>query len=91
MAEFAAHHRITVDAALSSRAHGKTKPHEAIFRAMLALLEVPAEEAMMVGDTVDDDIEGARAVGMRAVLVDREGRYPEHESLDDLRGLLSLL
>jgi putative hydrolase of the HAD superfamily len=91
MAEFAAHHRITVDAALSSRAHGKTKPHEAIFRAMLALLEVPAEEAMMVGDTVDDDIEGARAVGMRAVLVDREGRYPERSSIADLRALLSLL
>ncbi len=31
----------------------------------------------MVGDTVEDDVEGARAVGMRAVLVDREGRYPE--------------
>jgi HAD superfamily hydrolase (TIGR01549 family) len=91
MDEFVAHHGLTVDAALSSRAHGKTKPHEAIFRAMLDLLEVAPGEAMMVGDTVDDDIDGALAVGMRAVLVDREGRYPEHESLDDLRGLLTLL
>ena len=91
MHQFVAHHRLTIDAALSSGAHGKTKPHETIFRAMLELLEVPPEEAMMVGDTVDDDIDGALAVGMRAVLVDREGRYPEHESLDDLRGLLSLL
>ena len=89
--EFVAHHGLTVDAVLTSRAHGKTKPHATIFRRMLELLEVPAEESMMVGDTVDDDIEGALAVGMRAVLVDREGRYPEHESLDDLRGLLSLL
>jgi FMN phosphatase YigB (HAD superfamily) len=39
-----------------------------------------------VGDTVEDDIEGAHAVGMRALLVDREGRYgDEVESLDDLR------
>jgi HAD superfamily hydrolase (TIGR01549 family) len=91
MHEFVAHHGLTVDAALSSRAHGKTKPHETIFRAMLELLDVAAGEAMMVGDTVDDDVEGALGVGMRAVLVDREGRYPEHESLDDLRGLLTLL
>ena len=31
----------------------------------------------MVGDTLDDDIEGALAVGMRAVLLDREGRHPD--------------
>ena len=56
--------------------HGKTKPHEAIFRRMLELLDVAAGEAAMVGDTLEDDIEGARAVGMRAVLLDREGRHP---------------
>jgi HAD superfamily hydrolase (TIGR01549 family) len=91
MDEFVAHHRLTVDAVLSSRAHGKTKPHETIFRRMLELLDVPPEAAMMVGDTVDDDVEGALAVGMRAVLVDREGRYPDRESLGDLRGLVNLL
>jgi FMN phosphatase YigB (HAD superfamily) len=32
---------------------------------------------MMVGDTLEDDVDGARAVGMRAILVDREGRYPD--------------
>ena len=89
--EFVAHHGLTVDAVLTSRAHGKTKPHETIFRRMLELLGVAPEEALMVGDTVADDIEGALAVGMEAVLVDREGRYPELESLDDLRGVLSLV
>ena len=29
-------------------------------------------EAVMVGDSVKDDIEGARALGMRAILVDRD-------------------
>ena len=73
---------------LTSRAHGKTKPHETIFRRMLELLGVEAGEAVMVGDTLEDDIEGARAVGMRAILVDREGRYPDHpERLEDLRSL----
>ena len=86
--EFVAHHSLRADAVLTSHAHGKTKPHESIFRAMLDLLGVRSDEAVMVGDTVDDDIEGARAVGMQAVLLDREGRYPELEGrLDDLREL----
>ena len=73
---------------LTSNAHGKTKPHESIFRALLELLGVEPGEAVMVGDTIEDDVEGARAVGMRAVLLDREGRYPEVEGrLDDLREL----
>jgi putative hydrolase of the HAD superfamily len=86
--EFVAHHCLRADAVLTSHAHGKTKPHESIFWAMLELLGVGADEAVMVGDTVDDDIEGARAVGMQAVLLDREGRYPDLEGrLDDLREL----
>ena len=89
--EFVAHHGLTVDAVLTSRSHGKTKPHRAIFLRMLELLDVPAGDALMVGDTIEDDVEGAAAVGMRAVLVDREGRHGEHESIADLRSLLSLI
>ena len=77
--EFVAHHRLDVDAALGSRAHGKTKPDPTIFRAVLDLLDVAPEAAAMVGDSLEDDIEGARAVGMRAFLVDREDRYPDAE------------
>ena len=89
--EFVGHHGLTVDAVLTSRAHGKTKPHEAIFRRMLELLDVAVDESVMVGDTVEDDVEGALAVGMVAVLVDREGRYPERESITDLRALLNVI
>jgi len=89
---FVSHHGLEVDAVLTSLAHGKTKPHETIFRRMLELLHVEAGEAAMVGDTVDDDIEGARAVGMAAILLDREGRYPDVDPrLDDLRGLPAAL
>lgn len=85
---FVAHHGLSVDAVLTSRLHGKTKPHEAIFLRMLELLGVSPGEAAMVGDTLEDDVEGAIAVGMRAVLVDRDGRYPGRDGrLDDLRGL----
>ncbi len=86
--EFVSHHGLGADAVLTSHVHGKTKPHGTIFRAMLDRLSVAPDEAVMVGDTLEDDIEGARAAGMRAVLLDREGRYPEHsERLDDLREL----
>ena len=90
--EFVAHHGVTVDAVLTSRAHGKTKPHETIFRRMLELLAVDADEAVMVGDTLEDDVEGACAVGMRAILVDREGRYPDGPGrLEDLRSLPAVI
>jgi len=85
---FVAHHALDVDAALGSATHGKTKPHPAIFQAALDELGVSAEEAAMVGDSPEDDIEGARALGMGAFLVDRDDRFPEVEDrLPDLRAL----
>lgn len=90
--EFVAHHALDVDAALSSGVHGKTKPHPTIFQAALDRLEVEPEAAVMVGDSIEDDVEGARAVGMRGLLLDRENRYPEaEEKLTDLRGLPAAL
>jgi putative hydrolase of the HAD superfamily len=85
---FVKHHALRVDALLTSRSHGKTKPHESIFLQLLGLLGVAPTEAVMVGDSVEDDIDGARRVGMRALLVDRERRYPERP--DRLDGLAAL-
>jgi HAD superfamily hydrolase (TIGR01549 family) len=76
---FVRHHRLDVDVAIGSRAHGKTKPHAAIFRAALEALDVEADEAAMVGDSPVDDVDGARALGMRAFLVDRENRFPDSD------------
>jgi putative hydrolase of the HAD superfamily len=90
--EFVLHHGLDVDAAVCSRAHGWIKPHDTIFRAALERLEVEPEEAAMVGDSPDDDVEGARALGMRGFLVDRENRYPEFEGrLLDLYALPAAL
>ena len=89
--EFVAHHGLEVDAVLTSLVHGKTKPHDSIFMRMLELLDVTPDEAVMVGDTLVDDVEGARAVGMRAVLVDREDRYPAEERVRGLDELLRLI
>ena len=89
---FVAHHGLDVDAALSSRAHGKVKPHASIFRAVLEQLAVEPDAAAMVGDSPDDDVAGARSLGMRAFLLDRDERYPdERDRLTDLRELAPAL
>jgi putative hydrolase of the HAD superfamily len=85
---FIVHHGLDVDAGVVSRDHGFTKPSASIFAAILELLAVEPQEAAMVGDSLRDDVEGARALGMRGVLVDRENRYPDvPERLRDLTGL----
>jgi putative hydrolase of the HAD superfamily len=90
--EFVAHHRLDVDAIVGSRAHGYVKPHPTIFQAALNELGVEPADAVMVGDSLAEDVEGARALGMRAILVDRDERHPEvEERLTDLYGLPAAL
>jgi HAD superfamily hydrolase (TIGR01549 family) len=90
--EFLSHHSIRIDVALSSRIHGKVKPHPTIFQAVLDRLGVAADQAAMVGDSPEDDLEGARGLGMQAFLVDREGLFPEAEDrLPDLFALPAAL
>ena len=88
LAAFVRHFELDVDAWISSGSHGKVKPSPTIFRAVLELLEVEPGEAAMIGDSLSDDVEGARALGLQAFLLDREGRYPERDdalaSLDEL-------
>jgi putative hydrolase of the HAD superfamily len=68
------------------------KPHPTIFQAALDLLDVKPADAVMVGDSVEEDIEGAQAMGMRAILIDREDRHPDvEERLTDLYGLPAAL
>lgn len=90
--EFVVHHRLDVDAVVGSRAHGRVKPHPAIFQTALELLGVEPPDAVMVGDSLEEDVEGAQALGMRAILIDREERHSEvEERLTDLYGLPAAL
>ena len=90
--EFVRHHALDVDAVVDSRTHGYVKPHPTIFRAALERLGVDADATAMIGDSLEEDVEGARALGMRAILVDREDRYPEaDERLTDLLALPAAL
>jgi putative hydrolase of the HAD superfamily len=86
--EFTVHHSLDVDAAVGSKSHGRIKPHPAIFEAALDALGTTARDTAMVGDSYEDDIEGARALGMRAILLDRDGRFPD--AVDRIDTLLAL-
>lgn len=50
---------------------GVEKPNAGIFLAALRVADVSAEEAIHVGDNYEEDVRGAEAVGMRALLVNR--------------------
>jgi HAD superfamily hydrolase (TIGR01549 family) len=90
--EFVAHHGLDADCVIGSRAFGRTKPHPEIFRHALRQLDVEPADAAMVGDSYEDDIEGARALGMRAFLLDRDGRrLDEPDRLPDLFALPAAL
>jgi putative hydrolase of the HAD superfamily len=74
-----------VDASLVSSEVGIRKPHPDVFRHVLRELDVAPEEAVFVGDRLLDDVGGAHAVGMQAILtrefrqedVEPEGELPE--------------
>ncbi len=71
-----------ITATVSSSEHGLMKPHPSIFAAALQLVDVPAEAAMMVGDSVRQDVEGALDAGLRAVLLHRgDGEHPREREL----------
>ncbi len=90
--EFVAHHSLEVDAMVGSKAHGRTKPHPSIFVAALADLGATPAGSVMVGDSYEDDIQGARALGMRAILLDRDGLHPEEaERIETLLALPAAL
>ena len=79
---------------------GYGKPDPQIFDSTLRELDVPANRAVHVGDNLDDDIAGALAAGMSAVLINRgkgmntdieSTRYTEISSLEELKGALQRL
>lgn len=61
------------EAVITSSAVGVEKPHPAIFHRLLSRLQLPAEAVVHVGDSRREDVEGALAVGMAALRIDRAG------------------
>ncbi len=84
-----------VDAVVASAGLGSAKPDPAPFARALAELGAPPSSAWHVGDTVAEDVIGARAAGVRPVLVVRDGTGPLQAGdvpvLRDLTGLPDLV
>lgn len=80
---------------ISSSDHGYMKPHPSIFEAALQQVGAGPAEAVMVGDSLAHDVEGARRLGMRGILVSRSGRAegcpPDVPVIRTLRDLPPLL
>jgi HAD superfamily hydrolase (TIGR01549 family) len=62
-----------VDALVTSEDVGAAKPDPRIFEVALARLGVAAHEAVMIGDSREHDVDGARAAGLAACWLDRAG------------------
>ncbi|HEU0024693.1 MAG TPA: HAD-IA family hydrolase [Thermoleophilaceae bacterium] len=81
-----------VDAVVSSAAVGAAKPDPAPFRRALELAGVGPGHALHVGDSLENDVEGARAAGVRPVLLARDGSHPSGvESVRSLAEIASLV
>ena len=67
------------------------KPSNVIFEHAVRNLGLPAESILHVGDSVDEDVQGAKASGMRSMLLDRAADASQNQisSLRDLSRLLS--
>lgn len=72
------------EAIVTSAGVGREKPDPAIFSAALAALGVPARAALHVGDHPREDVEGALAVGMQALHLDRRSGGGDLADLTEL-------
>ena len=80
-----------LDGAASSAVVGRAKPSPAVFKEALRLAGAGPEEALHVGDSLENDVAGAGAAGVRAVLLARDGGAPAGtESIRSLEQLPSL-
>jgi putative hydrolase of the HAD superfamily len=65
-----------VDGVVTSADAGAAKPDPTVFRRALELAGVDGADAVHVGDSLDNDVAGARAAGIRPILVQRGGDPP---------------
>jgi putative hydrolase of the HAD superfamily len=73
-----------MDGIVTSAQVGARKPDPAIFLPALRLADCSPDEALYVGDTPEEDLEGGRAAGIRTLLIDRDGGA-DIDSLDAVR------
>jgi putative hydrolase of the HAD superfamily len=70
-----------IETIVVSSGAGYRKPHASLFQRALDGLGVIADEAVFVGDRLLDDISGAKALGMRAVLTHQYRQEPLEDAI----------
>lgn len=66
---------LVLDEVYTSEMIGKYKPAKAFYEYILAHENCTREEAVFIGDSLIDDVEGPQSVGITTVLVDRKKKY----------------
>ena len=74
---------------ISSEA-GYAKPSHEIFLTALDKAEADPAESIHVGDDLKNDVHGPRALGIRAILLDRAGEYASLERMDRVKDLTEI-
>jgi putative hydrolase of the HAD superfamily len=72
--------RAELDAVVSSGAFGAAKPDPGIFAEALRRVGAAPDQALHVGDRLDEDVIGARAAGIEPVLLVRDGDGPVRDA-----------
>jgi putative hydrolase of the HAD superfamily len=73
-----------LDGTVTSAETGSRKPDPGIFGAALELARCEPAEALHVGDTAEEDVVGAKAAGIRPLLIDRDGGGGDISSLGEV-------
>jgi 2-haloalkanoic acid dehalogenase type II len=73
-----------LDGTVTSAGARARKPNPEIFAAALELAGCRPDEALHVGDSEEEDVAGARAAGIRPLLIDREGGGGDISSLEEI-------
>lgn len=76
-----------VDVLVVSEEVGVSKPEARIYEVALERAGARADEAVMLGDSWVNDVEGARAAGIRAVWFNRDGRDAPDPAVPVIRSL----
>ena len=66
------------------------KPHPMLFQKALEVSSCAADEVVHIGDSITSDVNGAKAVGIKPILLDRDGKYGKQD-VPSVKSLLEAL
>jgi len=81
------------DSVTISSETGYAKPDPRIFAAAVRSLDAAADETLLVGDSLRDDVYAAQNAGLKAILIDRSNRYAGQDvhRINNLREVTAFL